>query len=383
MRDDFRWFRRARYPIYLLLWIQAKLLIRILGMLPERSHASSSAHLPQTVLLVYRNFGNTNQRPLKNLIQNLRDLDSATTIVTRVRFGNTLFGNARWLRLQYREVRPSVLLVCDPQLLGLPGIFGLYSLARFAGVIRRDSAAISLVLFDLPDPQGALFGAYLLKQKCNVGLMCSTPSEGAQILRRQGSGGPLLLATAPVNTDSAALPIAQRDFCVFLPRPSYEPRRSFVEQMETQLSNHRISFRMGGGFLRYNDLQESLKNTQIAVVTNAIITGATRKWPRPVHLSHHLTYGNIEAISAGCLLLTEDCEAVRAVFSPGVDCLTFRSPTEAFSQICWVLENPTKAEEIAENGRSLLSSQSTHLTSTLKSLFLPSRKDEEIGSIDG
>lgn len=376
MRDDFKWFRRARHTIYLLLWIQAKLLIRVLKTSSRRSSAPSPAHLPHTVLLVYRDFGNTNRQPLENLIQNLRGLDSETHIVTRVRFGNTLFGNAGWLRLQYLEVRPSALVVCDPQLLGLPGLLGMYSLTRLVRNVRRDSASVSLLLFDLPDPQGALFGAYLLRRESAVGLMCSTPSEGARILRHQASRGPFLLATAPANTDSSALSISKRDICVFLPRPSYEPRRRFVDQMAIHLSDRKISFAVGGNFLEYGDLQENLKKTRIAVVTNAIITGASGKWPRPVHLSHHLTYGNIEALDAGCLLLTEDCEVVRDVFSPGVNCLTFRSPADAVDQICWVLDNPTTADEIATSGRDFLLNQRFRVASELRALILPGLKNE-------
>lgn len=365
MRDDFRWFRPFRHLIYILLWIQTKILIHILSRFPRRNRQQSKDAKVSCVMLVYRDFGNTNCVPIENLIRNLREILGSTSVHVRVRCGNTLFGNVRWLKRQYRDVRPSSTIVCDPQLLGLPGVIGLFSLSRLVRGIDSDGAALSLFLFDLPDPQGALFGAYLLYRDCGVGLMCSTPAEGLDVMRRDGSTGPWLMATSSRDSSSDVSPASKRRFQVYLPRPSYEPRASFVERMSIELLERGIDFWEGGHLPNYEDLQSKLGDTRIAIVTNSIITGATGRWPRPCSLRYHLTYGNIEALTEGCVLLTEDCPSVRSVLVPGVHCLIYQSVYDAISMIEWILEHPSEADAIAECGKMYVNQHHSQLTTVL------------------
>ena len=382
MRDDFRWLRRFRHLIYVILWGQTRFFIRFMNAVPERVATESSTLTPDSILIVYRDFGNSNVPPLNNLVQNLQNVFKTATVTKRVRIGNTLFGNARWLRQQYHEVRPSVVVVCDPQLFGLPGLIGLVSLWRLVREFQYDSVALRLILFDLPDPQGALFAAYLLRKRFSVGLMCSTINEGDELLRQSGSKGPLLLATAPPIPSDGSYSIFERDTRVFLPKPSYEPRAQFVSELSKALSNRKITFRIGGEFPEYQDLQKQLNRTQVAVVTNAIITGASGSWPLPLQITHHLTYGNLEALSAGCLLLTEDCDAVRSVFTPGYNCLTFKGVEDALNKISWVIENQAVADRIASNGRRLLTDTYPAVVSVLDDSIVSAFNDESTQSTD-
>ncbi|WP_415846179.1 glycosyltransferase [Stutzerimonas zhaodongensis] len=59
-----------------------------------------------------------------------------------------------------------------------------------------------------------------------------------------------------------------------------------------------------------------------------------------------------EALSAGCFLLTDYCEEIAELFTPGQDIEVFRSATELRAKVAYYLENEEERERIARNGRA-------------------------------
>lgn len=66
-----------------------------------------------------------------------------------------------------------------------------------------------------------------------------------------------------------------------------------------------------------------------------------------------------EAIAAGCFLLTDYCDEIAALFTPGQDIEVFRSGEELNDKVRYYLENPQERERIARNGRARLLEQHT------------------------
>lgn len=59
-----------------------------------------------------------------------------------------------------------------------------------------------------------------------------------------------------------------------------------------------------------------------------------------------------EALSAGCFLLTDDCEEVAALFEVGVEIEVFKNATELREKVAYYLAHPAEREAIAKRGHA-------------------------------
>lgn len=59
-----------------------------------------------------------------------------------------------------------------------------------------------------------------------------------------------------------------------------------------------------------------------------------------------------EAVAAGCFLLTDYCEEIASLFTPGQDIEVFRSGAELSEKVRYYLAHPQERERIAQNGRA-------------------------------
>ncbi|MER0043967.1 MULTISPECIES: glycosyltransferase [unclassified Pseudomonas] len=66
-----------------------------------------------------------------------------------------------------------------------------------------------------------------------------------------------------------------------------------------------------------------------------------------------------EAISAGCFLLTDYCEEIASLFTPGEEIEVFRSRAELKDKVRHYLANPAECERVARNGRARFLEQHT------------------------
>jgi spore maturation protein CgeB len=57
-----------------------------------------------------------------------------------------------------------------------------------------------------------------------------------------------------------------------------------------------------------------------------------------------------EALAAGVFLLTDDCDEIKELFTPGVELDTFHSSAELAEKVNWYLANPAARTEIAQRG---------------------------------
>jgi spore maturation protein CgeB len=57
-----------------------------------------------------------------------------------------------------------------------------------------------------------------------------------------------------------------------------------------------------------------------------------------------------EALAAGVFLLTDHCDEIQYLFTPGVELDTFRSSSELAEKVNWYLGNPAARNEIAQRG---------------------------------
>ncbi|SDI90175.1 spore maturation protein CgeB [Pseudomonas flavescens] len=66
-----------------------------------------------------------------------------------------------------------------------------------------------------------------------------------------------------------------------------------------------------------------------------------------------------EAVAAGCFLLTDYCDEIASLFTPGQDIEVFRSGAELNDKVRYYLANPQERERIAQNGRARFLEQHT------------------------
>lgn len=66
-----------------------------------------------------------------------------------------------------------------------------------------------------------------------------------------------------------------------------------------------------------------------------------------------------EALSAGCFLLTDYCEEIASLFTPGQDIEVFRSGAELSEKVRYYLAHPEERERIAHSGRARFLAQHT------------------------
>ncbi|UCJ17307.1 glycosyltransferase [Pseudomonas sp. MM211] len=66
-----------------------------------------------------------------------------------------------------------------------------------------------------------------------------------------------------------------------------------------------------------------------------------------------------EALAAGCFLLTDYCDEIASLFTPGQDIEVFRSGAELKDKVRYYLANPQERERIAQNGRARFLEQHT------------------------
>lgn len=59
-----------------------------------------------------------------------------------------------------------------------------------------------------------------------------------------------------------------------------------------------------------------------------------------------------EAVAAGCFLLTDYCDEIAALFTPGEEIEVFRSASELRSKVEYYLAHPAERERIARNGKA-------------------------------
>ena len=302
------------------------------------------------MLLVYRRFGGSNEPRLLDLESKLREC-SCSPVHLKTRLGNTILGNAGWLRGQLQELGPKNLVIADPQLIGMPSVFGLVQCVSLIRMCKSRGIKIFLVLFDLHDPQGALFGFLLSRSGEKVLLTCSTPSEANYYFQIPESVGPVLpLMFKSSRSSITRRRLRERAVDVHLPRPSYEPRRTIVSSLQKELDRISISYLTGGSFASEVEFEESLSLTRIIVVTNSVVPEATGRWPLPRGPIRHLVSYNFEALRAGSLLISEKCDALNAVLVEGVHYVSFSTILEAVEKISYFLSNLDAAEEIAKSG---------------------------------
>lgn len=59
-----------------------------------------------------------------------------------------------------------------------------------------------------------------------------------------------------------------------------------------------------------------------------------------------------EALAAGCFLLTDYCDEIAELFTPGVEIETFRSPQDLSEKVAYYLAHPEQRRLIAKNGHA-------------------------------
>lgn len=358
MRDDFKFFRRYRNSIYLLLCLLNRISLRLISVLgPIFLRRFEVTGVPsfgtRPTLLVYRSFGGSNEALISRFCENVREL-SESPVEVRHREGSTIFGNSRWLINEIIELVPSQVIVLDPQLIGLPSAPGIFECIKLLKLCHNRSIRLCLVLFDLHDPQGVLFSSLLTESGHDVLLMCSSQEEAFHFFGIRGTTGPALESAMRIYREPDYAPLSKRKIHVHLPRPSYEPRKTFVRKLQKQIEDLPLNLVVGGQFDSLSEFQESLCDSKIAVVTTSVALGGVGAWPKPKGPSRHLVSYCFEALAAGCLLVAERCVALDAVLREGTHYVGFETINEADSLIRHYLQNPLDADQIAKAGHEFL-----------------------------
>ena len=323
------------------------------------------------VLLVYRDFGNSNLNALANIGLNIGDILTEkfqSKLNIRIRYGNVFLGNAKWLRKHVEELKPNCLVIGDPQLIGVPGPFGIIQTILLIRYCRKIHCSISLLLFDLPDPQGSLYGSFISRFGGKVYSICNDQIECAKFSNIVNAEGPALEMCFRPKL-GMRVRSENRSIDVHLPRPSYSPRKELVEIIAPQLLSNGINYSTGGNFNTLSEFEDSLNRTKIVVVTNSIISDCVGTWPLPDGPFSHAVSYNFEALRAGALLLSQDCDAVSHLLKEGVEYQSFSDHTDLYWKINFFLNNEDLLDKIAEQG-NIKYNQLVSKQSLLKSLLI-------------
>ena len=303
-------------------------------------------------VLVFRDFNGSNMHALENLRLNLSSVLDARgmSVQTKVREGNVFLGNTAWLYKQMIEIMPKILFIADPQLIGLPGPIGMFQCLKLAKRSKRMNCQLVLILFDLPDPQGSLFGSILSRLGTRVVSICNSPSECQQFSNIRNAVGPAGEICHHLETSLPIRKLSERRIDLHLPRPSYSPRKELVEKMIPILKEKGLNVSVGGTHKNYSDYVDELFNTKIVVVTNSLISGCVGKWPLPDGPKSHVVSYNYEALRAGALLMSEETLPLNDVFIDGLEYLSFKNYNDLQEKITFYLQNEVLAEQIASAG---------------------------------
>jgi hypothetical protein len=357
-RDDFKYLRPLRHAFHIVLNVQN----RIIELSVAKFLWKGSPHgLPKEfqveskVLILGRDFGGSNSSAVVNLIHHLnaRLEKLGCTVLLRNRVGNTLFGNSKWVRDQIKEVQPREVIFLDPQLLGLPGLLGLISITRLHRELVRNNRRMRLVLYDILDHQGQIFAPFISWLGYSTLYVASAATEAQHFFGVVNSYGPAPELSVRLEDVSTDCQLPSRPVDLHLPRPSYEPRATVVRNA-LEWIGPRLRYTVGGSFDTHEQFRASLNETKVVLVTNAMIVKTVGRFPYPRGPKRHLVTYNVEALASGCVLLSEDCQAVREVFEPGEHFVPYSNMTDLRNQIESIADDALKYAPVAPRGARVL-----------------------------
>lgn len=373
MKDEFKYLRSRRHFIFQILSCFNRVIWHFLAVRiwsKVETITKDSCEPAINVLFVYRDFGNSNLNALDNIGLNVRDIlrdKLQSKLNIKIRYGNVFLGNAKWLRKQIEEYKPNCLVIGDPQLIGIPGPFGLIQTFLLIRYCRTIHCSISLLLFDLPDPQGSLYGSVISRFGGKVFSICNDQIECLKFSNIVNAEGPALEICFRPKLETRVRS-QHRSIEVHLPRPSYSPRKELVEIIAPQLLSNGIKYSTGGNLGTLSEFEDSLNRTKIVVVTNSIISDCVGTWPLPDGPFSHAVSYNFEALRAGALLLSQDCDAVSHLLKDGVEYQSFSDHIDLYRKISFFLNNEDLLDKIAEQG-NIKYNQVVCQQSILKSLL--------------
>ena len=352
--DHFFIFRPFRHIIFLILCGYNRILLFFIRLIPLKSQEDTNrTHaIAKNYVFLSRNFNQSNVSQIRNLVLNFKKVYSGKLIHIE-RQGNTLFGNHRWMINQIEHHKPSNLVIFDPQLLGLTGPIGLIRFYKFLKNLDLDGIRLHFIFFDLLDPQGVIFSSLASRLGIRTIFTASTGDEALDFFGILNSQGPSL--ESMISNVSLVKYPNFRSIDIHLPRPSYEPRKSFVTGLIKDIESYninnskKITYTVGGSFPNFESLQESLTRTKIVVVTNSIINGAVGKFPRPNGPMEHVVSYNAEALAAGSLLFSQKCMALESVLVSDLEYVSFSLDDNLLSLMLHFLEDE-RWQEIAAKG---------------------------------
>lgn len=352
--DHFFIFRPFRHAVFLFLCFYNRILlffIRCISLKSQEEVKRTQGNAGKYVFLS-RNFNQSNISQVRNLVLNFQKVYSGKLIHIEKQ-GNTLFGNHRWVLNQIVLHKPSNLVIFDPQLLGLTGPIGLIRFYKLLKNLDLEGIRLHFIFFDLLDPQGVIFSS--LASRLGIGTIFtgSTGDEAFEFFGILNSTGPCL--ESMISNPSFVNYTNYRSIDLHLPRPSYEPRKSFVTRLVNDIESYnannrkKITYTVGGSFPNFESLQESLTRTKIVVVTNSIINGVIGRFPRPNGPLEHVVSYNAEALAAGSLLFSQKCKALESVLVPDLEYVPFSLDDNLLTLLMYFLENE-RWQQIAMKG---------------------------------
>ena len=331
---------------------------------------SSDPIKPEKLLVVWREFNGSNDWALRVISEKFRSkLGENASLIVRTRKGKVFRGNNQWLRNEVADLGATHLVVLDAHLLAFPSPLGLWQARNLASYLKESNVQLSIVMFDLPEPH--MLSNLLVLQShlsCNVHLICSTANEGRSFGLNNVFGPDLALFSRDIAESNVRF--ENRGIDVHLARPNYEPRRRMVSYIHSKLIEADVNVVIGGASPTPADFRKSLENTRITVVTNRMITpGPIGKWPLPGGPSKHAVSYNAEAIESGCLLISEQCDALDALFEPYRDYVPYQNIEEVPYLVDVYLSDPGRSQEIIESAQRRLVELRSQAEDSLWRLF--------------
>ena len=356
--NEFMWLKPALRFLTIVWNLQYRLVRKLSFLLNDQSLRNPFPHElggNMKLLVVWREFNGSNDWALRVIAEKFRvRLGEDVSLAVRTRQGKVFTKNSRWLRNEVTNSGATHLVVLDAHLIAFPTPVGLLQARKLGLFLRKSQVRLNIVMFDLPEPH--MLSNMLILQKylnCSVHLMCSAANEGRKFGLKNVFGPDIALLSRDVAEGKT--PFENRELDVHLARPNYEPRKRMVSYINKKLMELNLKVMVGGTSPTPEDFRKSLENTKIAVVTNRIITpGPIGRWPLPSGPSKHAVSYNAEAIESGCLLISEQCDALDALFEPNVDYVPYRNIDDVADLVKEYLGNSVKSQKIIDSAQRRL-----------------------------
>lgn len=261
---------------------------------------------------------------------------------------------------------PTHIFLLDYYCFGFPGPLGPIQNHRITRTLAQKGIGLVVLVPDLLEFQPLIHMRTMNSYGACIMLLASRPTD----VKFPGPGrivGPCPELAWPLSEFDKIHDVwpNERRLDAWVATGGYEPRASWARDVRRKLLSAGVRLNDETKIASFSDYMEALTNYKIYVNSNYIRQVSVGKWPKYRTPTTHMVGGNFDAIAAGCLLISQRCDAVADVLIPGQHFIEFDSPAEAATAVVNALEDWQAVRAVPSNAfqhvRKLLTTDSSLL----------------------